>query len=1157
MPLRKIARIGKIYPRRVTKSQKTLIDFASDKLEQNFTGIDEIVTYFNLDSKQEAYDLLQSEYNEHIPGEKIRLKKLKEVNRVISNNFIRLLETREIDEITLDMNEYREHFSLEEILNRIILAVIKNENEGTFYTMQIGNNHYTLNTDVRNRIMEMVRNNLIIDEIHGSDGVLLQEVKNADVIILKRWTKNNTYETPNGAFFKYQNETDMNFERYGIFKNSSKSNYHDNCLIYALKEFSKKENSTLSMEIIEQVKCYVKNLKVPMNVLPRIAEVLKHRIRINNDKHERNYSIYGKEYENEINIGLIDEHYFLIDITEFTTFAIENYHNIKHLKNYQSIYKVRVQDKKEYYKKDINRYINSFQAIKTLLEYKDTHLLRLTTLETELAHTQFYNRVDESFENLNYSLSQNTRKVKKKIENKKKIFYHNVFFDFEANTNDKKEIIERKRFKSEDDFNEYCSKNIVNNYEKCEDEYVITKIISEKHVPYLCCCYFEKDNVIYSKKFIGNDCGKQLLDFIPDNSKLIAHNASYDYRFIVKYFDKITSEISKSNRLICSDARYKEKRIKIKDSYALITMKLSDFSKNLKLGYGMGKDVISHKLYTHENINKKFIDIDYATHFLEKDEEKKIFIENLNEWKLIRDDNTYNCLEYSAIYCLKDCEILSKGYCKFRDMVRNSIGMNIDNILTTPTLGHDYFVNNDCYQDVYELSGTPQKFIQKTVVGGRCMTNSNLMILCFEVLNDFDAVSLYPSAMVLMSFLKGAPKVLNNSQLNYNFLREQDGYFVEIIIQKVGIKRDFSLLSFIDENGVRQWTNDMVGKKMYINKIALEDAIEFQNLEFTVIRGYYFNDGTNNNIKSVIKYLFQERKKWKDEENPIEMIFKLIMNSAYGKSITKEIETESKFFNSKEDFQIYLSKNYNFISEYNEYGNGKYKVEYIKQFNQHFNLAHIGSEILSMSKRIMNRVMCLAEDVKIRLLYTDTDSIHIRDCDIKKLSYVYKNKYNKTLIGNELGQFHTDFELKVDGYKCKNVVSVKSIFLGKKAYIDLLQGTHPISGEYIYGFHIRMKGVNEGAVRVYSLENDMGDDIFKVYKNLYDGLCSKFDLIKGGNLNFKYDKNYNIVSDPIFTRTVNFSGKRLNISEHGVDEYSEVSEQNEKKINKMKRKMLA
>ena len=102
-----------------------------------------------------------------------------------------------------------------------------------------------------------------------------------------------------------------------------------------------------------------------------------------------------------------------------------------------------------------------------------------------------------------------------------------------------------------------------------------------------------------------------------------------------------------------------------------------------------------------------------------------------------------------------------------------------------------------------------------------------------------------------------------------------------------------------------------------------------------------------------------------------------------------------------------------------------------------------------------------------------------------------------------------------------------------------------------------MKGVNEGAVRVYSLENDMGDDIFKVYKNLYDGLCSKFDLIKGGNLNFKYDKNYNIVSDPIFTRTVNFSGKRLNISEHGVDEYSEVSEQNEKKINKMKRKMLA
>jgi hypothetical protein len=367
------------------------------------------------------------------------------------------------------------------------------------------------------------------------------------------------------------------------------------------------------------------------------------------------------------------------------------------------------------------------------------------------------------------------------------------------------------------------------------------------------------------------------------------------------------------------------------------------------------------------------------------------------------------------------------------------------------------------------------------------------------------------------------------NELCYDYLKELDGYFIEILITKVGIKRDFPLLSFIDENGVRNWSNDMIGKTMYINKISLEDAIEFQEIEFKIVRGYYYNQGKNENIKEVIKSLFNERKKWKTQENPIELIYKLIMNSGYGKSIMKEIETENKFFNTKESFQKYLSKNYNYVNEYTEYGNGKYKVKKIKPFNQHFNLAQVGSEILSMSKRIMNRVMCLAEDIDLKILYTDTDSIHIRDDDIKRLSSAYRNKYHKTLIGKELGQFHTDFDLNINGLKCKNVVSYKSIFLGKKVYLDLLKGNNPITNEIVYGVHIRMKGINEGSVYVYADENDMKNDIWKIYEKLYNGESIKFDLMKGGLINFKYDKQYNIKTDPIFIREVKFNGKKITI----------------------------
>lgn len=1091
MPMRKITRIGRVYPRRLTKNQQTLLEFISQQDGVPLTTGEELRAYIGSDTREEAFEITRGRYNEYIPQERNRLSRLETANRAINRQFTHLLEVRDIDEITINMNEYRESFTLEEILNRIILAVINNEQEGNFYTLQINGNNYTLNSNVRNRLINMVRRNLIVETELGSDGVLLQEIKDADMITIRRWGANNTYETPDGAFFKYNNITNMDFSKYGIFNKHNSKNYQDNCLIYALKEYAKKENSTLKMGLVDEVKCFVKNLKVPMNVIPKIADVIQHRIRVNNIKYDDNYTVYGKKYENEISLGLIDEHYFINDITNYTSYAIENYYELKDIKNYNHIYKNRHQDRKNYYKRDETRCINSFQAIKLLLEHKDTHLNKLTTQEIYMADTQFYNSIDESFEDLNYSITKNVRRIEADKENKyNNIDFVNVFFDFETNTNE------------------------------------------GNHKPYLCCCYFKINGKIYMRKFLGQDCGKQLLDFIPDKSMLIAHNASYDYRFIIKHLDRICNEISKTNRLISCDAIYNGKKIKVKDSYSLIAMKLKDFNKNLKLGENMRKEVISHQLYTQENIDKKFIEIEYAVGFLKNEDDIEQFRKNIHDWDLICEDNTFDCLEYSAIYCMKDCEILAKGYDIFRSMVIESVNMNIDNILTIPSLSHKYFIKNKCYDDVYEISGTPQRFIQKSVVGGRCMTNSNLMIICYDILNDFDAVSLYPSAMSMMGFLKGTPKPLDN--LNYDFLQSQDGYFVEIRITKVGIERDFPLLSYIDDTGVRKWTNDMIGKTMYVSKITLEDAIEFQAIEFEIIRGYIYNEGKNENIKNIIGTLFNERNKWKQQDNPIEMIYKLIMNSGYGKSIMKEIETENKFFNTKDSFQKYLSKNYNYINDYTEYGNGKYKVKKIKTFNQHFNLAHIGSEILSMSKRIMNRVICLAEDTGLKILYTDTDSIHIRDSDIKLLGNIYRNKYHKTLIGKELGQFHTDFELIADGLKCNSVVSFQSIFLGKKAYLDLLKGNHKITGEVVYGYHIRMKGVNEGSVHVYAEENDMKNDIWKVYSKLYDGDSIKFDLMKGGLLNFKYDKKYNIITDPIFVREVKFNGNKMKIGDERI-----------------------
>ena len=61
------------------------------------------------------------------------------------------------------------------------------------------------------------------------------------------------------------------------------------------------------------------------------------------------------------------------------------------------------------------------------------------------------------------------------------------------------------------------------------------------------------------------------------------------------------------------------------------------------------------------------------------------------------------------------------------------------------------------------------------------------------------------------------------------------------------------------------------------------------------------------------------------------------------------------------------TKEYNFGDETNDYTT--YKMDIIKPINEHFNYSPCGVEILSMSKRIMNEVMCLADENNIPIYY--------------------------------------------------------------------------------------------------------------------------------------------------------------------------------------------
>jgi hypothetical protein len=1018
------------------------------------------------------------------------LKKEKEKRDLITKRVNELLNIRtETNKLRMD-DKYIAKIKIESIDKKeTLINVVKNLPYGK-YILKIGNKYITINDRIKNKILKnelSLLNQVVVEGCTGtcySDAEMTYFIDNDEIDSFEIGTRegfkrvedpftddNVEYNQRNeGAFFKYLNKTKYDLSRYGIFI-KGKEEYTENCLISAFKF------GGMSEEKLTIIKQFINNKYIPISAFDEICKKINIQINLNKIREDRERkdtkTKYGKSDE-QYNINLLDKHFFIQETTIYTSFCIKNYDLIKDEEDSNKIDKITTKNNKKYFHRE-TRFIDSFNLVKLLLDNKDNLLEEITIDNCNILNSQYYSEVEDStIKNLYYDETINTREITNK--DPKEDDYLNVFFDFETYTNKDK-----------------------------------------VHIPYLCCiCYMKNNEYIY-KSYVGENCAYQMLNSLTTKTRLIAHNATYDFRFIIKYLT-ITNEISRGNHLLSSDSLFingkKKIRIQIKDSYNLISSPLKSFGKMFKLE--SGKEIMPYDLYNEVgNIKKKFIDIDYVLEKYISKDDKEQFLNNINKWDL-KIDNKYDIIEYSRRYCIIDVEVLCKGYNIFNGWMQEITNININDVITISSLSHKYLIYQGCYKDVLELSGIPQLFIQQCVVGGRCMVSSNEKKKRKGIIQDFDAVSLYPSAMVRLGFLKGAPKVLETN--DYNVISGYDGYFIEIKI-KSNKKRSFPLVSSKNSEGIRMFENN-IEKSIFIDKTTLEDLITFDGLktdEFEIIRGYYFNDGFNYKIKEVITFLFNERKIKKQQKNPIEVIYKLIMNSAYGKTIMKPIDEETKFFNNKKAFDSFYNQNYNYIKEFTFLkDDNKIKVKCIKPIHEHFNIAQVGVSILSMSKRIMNEVMTLAEDNQIEIFYQDTDSMHLYEESIDKLSKLFLDKYNRSLIGTELGQFHSDFDLK----GCDNIYSSRAIFLGKKSYIDELKGTNE-KGELETGYHIRLKGIPNSCILYKCKQLDITP--YELYNRMYEGEKISFDLTQDGTkANFKFNKDYSVETETIFTREICF-----------------------------------
>jgi len=968
------------------------------------------------------------------------------------------------------------------------------------YVLTSGGRIFVLNGATINNLRQMFENPLEteFEEWESGKAVLTAIIQNEPfVLTIYPMGYKGHFDKIVGGFFPYTHNLDIDLSRYSVFKTGTTFGddiNDENCLITAFK--SAGFDTTM-------VKTYVKNQYVPMRNLKDVANKMNIYITLKKIGSADKLMKYGDANNPHLSLGLLEKHYFLIEQVEYTSYSIKNYFKIKHLDRWNEIYNDLLQKKK--------RYISSYDLINILIENKETHLKELEGVEiyklidyknreakiySSLEYNDAikkWNKKIQDFDNPDADLKENEAKKK----NEKEVCLDMIFFDFETTTkrNDKTATI---------------------------------------HKPY--CCYTDRN----PNGYWGENCGKQLLDDLvrkygkeeikePPKKDydfdlggkeqkivsyvlLIAHNSAYDFRFLLKYayrlqtIEKGTGLMNASFVAMCGK---KQLEIRIHDSLKMINMPLAKFGKTFNLN--VKKEIMPYDLYTEENVDRVFIPKEECLLYV-KEEDKQEYIHNCDRWGCLN-DGYVDILKYSGEYCYMDCITLRDGYNCFRDLVDEAVGLDITNYLTLASMAHDYNVRQGCYEGVLQMSGIPRAFIQRCIVGGRTMCSENKAHhITDKELADFDAVSLYPTAMARMKgFLKGKPKIIKTFQPN-----EYDGYFICIKITKVGKERHFPLMSYKTDKGIRQFSNDMVGEIVYIDKVSLEDVIQFQEIEYEFINGYYYDEGHNDNINDTMKYLFTQRLKYKKEGNALQLVFKELMNSGYGKSYMKPIDSENKYV-PVDEMDLFINRNYNFIKEATLLANGKcYKVNITQQVDIHFNNAHVGVEILSMSKRIMNEVMCLAEDLGFYIYYQDTDSMHIDNHQIDDLAVAFKNKYGRDLIGKAMGQFHTDFDMQGS---CGEIKAVESIFLGKKCYIDKLKSTD-CDGNTIYDYHIRMKGVPCDSIK-YKAKHEYDDDIMKIYKSLYDGEKITFDLI-ATKPKFELCKNMNIITKSSFDRLISF-----------------------------------
>ena len=290
-----------------------------------------------------------------------------------------------------------------------------------------------------------------------------------------------------------------------------------------------------------------------------------------------------------------------------------------------------------------------------------------------------------------------------------------------------------------------------------------------------------------------------------------------------------------------------------------------------------------------------------------------------------------------------------------------------------------------------------------------------------DVMMDFDATSLYPSAMWDQNSVY--PKIetgfafkphMNNVYVeafnNQTFNQEGDESAIlrikyynppELIFQHLPVKEK---VKNVEVNRMR---NGYIIDTL--TSVDIQEIVKIGGRVIEIYEGVLYRENFKvSPFRKVIEQLFSLRQKYKDEHNDLmQRLVKLIMNSLYGVQIRKDIDQSYKC-KSQHWMETEYDEN---VLDYWRLPKGNYIVKLKKDDGSEGDNdvkntlpSHLGAFILSNSKRIMNNfIREINGFYNNSIYYGDTDSLYI-----EKKYWDVLDKAN--LVGKNLCQGKIDYK---------------------------------------------------------------------------------------------------------------------------------------------------